>query len=290
MPDLRRAVKDSVFTCLFGQMEYALELYRSLHPEDTSVTEQDCEIVTLENVLTSDLYNDFGFRVRNMLLLLMEAQATFSPNVVLRIFLYLAETYKRYVEQYSLNLYGSSPVSIPRPELFVIYTGSKVEVPEMLRLSDLYEGLGNVEVEVKVLRRSGAGDILDQYGRFCEIADECRKLKGQSQEAVSELLRRCREEGVLTAFLADKEKEVSDIMATLFSQQKIWEIHDYNLAKEAEKKGLEKGLEKGMEKGMELNLLANLKALMDKLGYSAEQAMDMLSVPPENRARLLPLL
>ena len=68
-------------------------------------------------------------------------------------------------------------------------------------------------------------------------------------------------------------------MATLFSQQKIWEIHDYNVAKEAEKKG--------MEKGMELNLLANLKALMDKLGYSAEQAMDMLSVPAENRARLL---
>lgn len=50
MPETRHAVKDSVFTCLFGKMEYALELYRALHPEDPNVTEEDCEIVTLENV------------------------------------------------------------------------------------------------------------------------------------------------------------------------------------------------------------------------------------------------
>ena len=31
---LKRTVKDSVFTDLFGQKRYLVQLYRSLHPED----------------------------------------------------------------------------------------------------------------------------------------------------------------------------------------------------------------------------------------------------------------
>ncbi len=31
---LKRTVKDSVFTDLFGQKRYLIQLYRSLHPED----------------------------------------------------------------------------------------------------------------------------------------------------------------------------------------------------------------------------------------------------------------
>lgn len=290
MPETRHAVKDSVFTCLFGKMEYALELYRALHPEDPNVTEEDCEIVTLENVLTVNQYNDFGLRVRDMLILLLEAQSTFSPNVVLRIFLYLAETYKRYVEQHKLNLYGSTSVRIPRPELYVVYTGPRADVPETLHLSDLYEGAGSVDLEVKVLRGSGTGDILDQYVRFCGIADACRVKYGRTLEAIQETLRLCREEGILAPFLASCEKEVGDIMVTLFSNEKLLEIRDYNVAKEAEARGMEKGIEKGMEKGMEkgteLTLLANLKSLMEKLGYTADQAMDTLSVPVETRTRL----
>lgn len=71
-------------------------------------------------------------------------------------------------------------------------------------------------------------------------------------------------------------------METLFDYEKILEIHDYHVAKDAE----EKGVEKGVEKGKELNLLANLKALMKNVGCTAAQAMDMLSVPEEARARL----
>ena len=36
---------------------------------------------------------------------------------------YLAAIYKEYVEEEKLDLYGSKPVSIPRPELYMIYTG-----------------------------------------------------------------------------------------------------------------------------------------------------------------------
>lgn len=300
MPGMKRAVKDSVFTLMFREPQYALQLYQALHPEDTDVTEDDCEIVTLENVLTIGEYNDFGLRVRNRLLLLVEAQSTFSRNVALRILLYLAATYKRHVEEHKLDLYGVRAVRIPRPELYVVYTGPRQDIPDTLHLSDLYEGEGVVklELEVKVCRSSGTQNILEQYVRFCKIADENRKEYGATPKTIEETLRQCRKEGILVPFLASREKEVQDIMVTLFDQEKLWEIHDYNVAKDARQagltegmekgieKGIEKGMEKGREEGAEMTLLTNLRALMKKLNFTAEEAMDTLGVPAETRDRL----
>ena len=46
---MKRTVKDSVFSCLFGDPKYACELYRYLHPEDSGVTEEDCKLICIEN-------------------------------------------------------------------------------------------------------------------------------------------------------------------------------------------------------------------------------------------------
>ena len=134
MPDMNRSVKGSVFTFLFKQPEYTRQLYLALHPEDTGVKESDLKLVTLENVLSTGLYNDLGIQVRDQLILLVEAQSTFSINIALRMLLYLAGTYKTYIEEQKLDLYSSHPVEIPRPELYVVYTGGRKEVPEILRL------------------------------------------------------------------------------------------------------------------------------------------------------------
>lgn len=37
------------------------------------VTEQDCKLITLENVISTGIYNDLGFQVRDKLFLLVEA-------------------------------------------------------------------------------------------------------------------------------------------------------------------------------------------------------------------------
>ena len=242
MAEMKRSVKDSVFTYLFKQPEYTRQLYLTLHPEDTDVKESDFKLVTLENVLTTGFYNDLGIQVRNRLILLVEAQSTFSVNIALRMLLYLAGTYKEYIEEQKLDLYGSHPVEIPRPELYVVYTGDREAVPETLRLSDLYQGVGSAEVEVKVLRDDGTGDILDQYVRFCKIADEQREKYGLTQQAIDETIRICIAENVLAPFLASRQKEVLEIMVTLFDQEKIAEIHDYNVAKAARQEGREEGI------------------------------------------------
>ena len=242
MAEMKRSVKDSVFTYLFKQPEYTRQLYLALHPEDTDVKESDFKLVTLENVLTTGFYNDLGIQVRNRLILLVEAQSTFSVNIALRMLLYLAGTYKEYIEEQKLDLYGSHPVEIPRPELYVVYTGGRKEIPETLHLSDLYQGAGSAEVEVKVLRDDGTGDILDQYVRFCKIADEQREKYGLTQQAIDETIRICIAENVLAPFLASRQKEVLEIMVTLFDQEKIAEIHDYNVAKAARQEGREEGI------------------------------------------------
>lgn len=45
-----------------------LKLYKTLHPEDNTATEDSLTDVTIENVLTDKLYNDLGFIVNNKLL------------------------------------------------------------------------------------------------------------------------------------------------------------------------------------------------------------------------------
>lgn len=286
MPGMRYTIKDSVFTFVFKQPEYARKLYLALHPEDTDVTEADCKLVTLENVLTTGLYNDVGIQVRDTLILLVEAQSIFSVNIVLRIFLYLAATYKEYVEEHKLNLYGTAAVTIPRPELYVVYTGDCEDVSNVLYLSDLYEGIGSAEVEVKVLRGNGNGDIVDEYVRFCRIADEERKRHGRNEKAVEETLRRCIEENVLAPFLMTRQKEVAEIMVTLFDQEKVMEIHDYHIAETARKDGLQEGRVEGRVEGT----LSSIKSLMETLGLSIEAAMNALKVPEDERSKYANML
>lgn len=163
MAEMKYTVKDSVFSFIFKQPENTRQLYLALHPEDTGVTEADCKLVTLEHVLTNGITNDLGFQVRDKLILLVEAQSKFSVNIALRMLLYLAATYKEYVDEQKLDLYGSKPVSIPRPEFYMVYTGAPRQMPEIMRLSDMYDGPGGAEIEIKVLRGTGEGNIVDQY-------------------------------------------------------------------------------------------------------------------------------
>ena len=281
MADMKRNVKDRVFTYLFKQPEYTRQLYLALHPEDTGVTEQDFKLVTLENILATGIYNDLGIQVRDKLILLVEAQSTFSVNIALRMLLYLAATYKEYVEEHMLDLYAGKAVVIPRPELYVVYTGDRQDIPDVLRLSDLYEGSGSAEIEVKVLRQEGVGDILDQYIQFCKVADEQRRLYGRTQKAIDETLRLCIEGNILTPFLASRQKEVLEIMVTLFDQEKVWEIREYNIAKAAEQAGMQKGHQKGLEDGI-CAMVATLKGLSVDKNLVAQKLVEHFGLLPQD--------
>ena len=71
----KRTVKNSIFLDLFKDKKYLLTLYKTLHPEDTKATENSLTDITIENVLTDNLYNDLGFIANNKLMILIEAQS-----------------------------------------------------------------------------------------------------------------------------------------------------------------------------------------------------------------------
>lgn len=223
MPEMKRTFKDSVFTYLFSEPKYTRELYLYLHPEDQGVTEDECKLITTENILAVGEYNDLGLQVRDKLILLVEAQSTLSPNMPLRMLMYLVSAYKAYLTENDLSLYSTKAITVPRPELYMVYTGNTTNVPEIMRLSDLYEDSGDAEITVKVLR-GGDDSILGQYVTFCKIADEQRALHGLTREAIQETMRICQERGVLIPFLTARRKEVIDIMEMLFSQEEVWEM------------------------------------------------------------------
>jgi hypothetical protein len=77
----KRTTKNSVFLNLFGDKKYLLQMYQALYPEDADATQDDLDIVTIENILTDNLYNDLGIIVHgDKLLLLLEAQGN-NPNL-----------------------------------------------------------------------------------------------------------------------------------------------------------------------------------------------------------------
>lgn len=274
---MKRNLKDSVFTYLFSDPQYARELYLYLHPEDADVSEEECKIVTTENILSDGQYNDLGIQVRDRIIVLVEAQSTFSANLPLRMLMYLAATYKRYIAENDILLYSSKMISVPKAELYMVYTGAKENAPEILRLSDLCGGGGSVEVTVKVLC-GGDSSILGQYVDFCKVADEQRALHGLTKRAIQETIRICLERGILVPFLTSKREEVIDIMEMLFSQEEVWEMERRYIMKE------------GMEKGLEKGLLLAIRGLMESTSMTAENAMSSLKIAESDRPRYMELL
>ena len=220
----KRTAKNSVFLDLFQDKRNLLELYKTLHPEDTDATEDTLDIVTIDNVLTDNLYNDLGIMAGNdKLLLLLEAQSSWTVNILIRILLYLAQSYHEYFERTAQSLYKSTKVKMPKPELYVIYTGNKGRKPDTITLSQEFFDSADIDIEVKakVIYESDSEDIINQYIIFCKIFNEQTKLHGMTQKAVAETIRICKDRNVLKEYLLDREKEVVTIMMSLFDEEQI---------------------------------------------------------------------
>ena len=247
----KKTAKDSIFRDLFENPKYLLQLYQVLHPEDRKVTEDQISSVTIQNVLLDQMYNDLGFVVKERLLLLVEAQSTWSKNIVIRVLLYLANTWKEYIQNKKLNIYGSGGMLLPKPELYVIYTGERKERPEWIFLSEeFFPGQECfVDVKVRMLYDGKEGDILNQYVTFTKIYNEQVKEYGRTKEAVLETIYICKNRKILKEYLESREKEVVDIMMTLFDQE--YAVERYGDEKKAEGKaeGLAEGKVEGLAEG-----------------------------------------
>ncbi len=266
MKDIKRQYKDTIFTHLFSDKKYVLQLYNALHPEETDITEEMIDIVTLENVVINNQYNDLGFTVRDKLVVLVEAQSTWSVSIAVRMLLYLSQTYKEYIDKKDMYIYGNN-VAIPKPELYVVYTGSADIKKDYISLAEEFFGGDNeyLDVKLKVIQDNNYNDIISQYITFSKIADSEIKKHGSSAETFKRILDICRNENILKEYLISREKEVLDIMNLLFDSDRLIELYGKEQRNEGRLEGRLEGKKEGKKEGI---LLAKEKLI--KAGYNAD--------------------
>lgn len=243
----KHKIKDSVFTNLFQDKKYLLQLYKALHPEDRDVTEDEIADVTIKHVLIDADYNDLGFSIGNRLMVLVESQSTFTMNIIIRALMYLVQTYHDYFKRTSQNLYGSKKVNMPKPELYVIFTGDRKNIPDTITLSrEFFNGAKiAIDAEVKVLYQENEKDIIGQYIIFSKVYNEQRKLHGNTRQAVTETIRICKDRNVLKEYLESKEQEVVDIMMTLFDDEQILKAYTKDIEDNRDRETAKRMIQKG---------------------------------------------
>lgn len=277
-PRPKRTAKDTVFTSLFRDKEYLLQLYQALHPEDRKVKREDLTIVTLENIMAGGIYNDLGFLLKEKLIFLIEAQSTWIMNILIRALMYIVKSYQDYIYRTSQDIYGSRKVTLPKPEIYVIYTGSRKARPERISFAEeFFPGEECcLDVKINMVYDGKKGDIINQYITFTKIFDGQVKKHGLVERAVRETICICRDRNILKKYLEGRESEVVDIMLTLFSQEEVWDMHVRSREKEAAKEAsIRTMIEAGREFGVSQEDI--LEKIIDKFGLTrsfAHQKME----------------
>ena len=277
----QRAYRDSLFRDIFNNADRLPEIYEALLGIRT--TASDITLATINETLFSGIKNDVGFIVGNQHVLLTEHQSTTNANMPLRMLMYLAEVYRRYVDADAV--YRKRLIPLPAPKFYVFYNGiEKMPDTWSLHLSDAFEGrAADLELAVEII------NINHQPGR--PILEKCHALKSYSvfvakvresvkngstlEAAVGEAVRYCIANDYLGGYFRQKQKEeVFDMLNFAWDQERALEIR----AEEARADGRQEGL------------TASICNVMHSMNFSVEKAMDVLQIPADERAKYAALV
>ena len=136
---------------------------------------------------------------------------------------------------------------MPKPELYVIYTGNKGRKPDTISLSqEFFDGADiDIEIKAKVIYESDKDNIINEYIVFCKVFNEQIKEHGMTKQAVTETIRICKDRNILKQYLSSKEVEVVTIMMSLFDDEQIMRTYAKDIEKETERKTAERMIRKG---------------------------------------------
>ena len=247
-PKLSRQAKDHVFVDMFNQPKYCLELFNALHPEATDITEADIRNITISHVIVDKPYNDLGFTVKGRLLVLVEAQSTWSYNILVRLLLYFADTLLGIIDEHeSWDIHDTARLPLPIPEFYVIYSGERGNVPERISLKrDFYgEETAPIDLEARVISAESTEDIIGQYIIYAHVYDQQVKTHGRTRIAAEETVRLCKDRGVLREYLEAHEKEVINSMIMLFEQEEAVKRYGNRMKSEGHTEGRAEGQSEG---------------------------------------------
>lgn len=222
MKEIKSKIYDSIFEKLFSSKENIAKMYNELH--GTNYEDLNIEILDIEKVLINDVYNDLGFIANDKIIMLVEAQSTFSHNIVLRMLIYLFESYKNYIfnnKERRNKLYSTSKLIIPTPELYVLYNGEKHYHDNIISLKDVYGDGFPIDAKVNIIDKNNCPKqgYVKEYIDLIEIFKENKNKYDDPKEAVNKTLDYCIENNILKDFISSRKKEVADSMMHFINEE-----------------------------------------------------------------------
>ena len=258
MANAKHNYKDNTFCALFSEKKNLIELYNALSGSSFDM-DTPVEIVTLDNTFFGDRENDLSFIIDNRWIVLAEQQSTLSPNIPLRMLVYVARQYENLA--FSRDIYSRKLVKIPTPELYVFYNGTQdAPVEQEMKLSDAFMAECDkiaLEVAVKFINVN--------YEKGAEILKRCKAMEGYSlllhmireeceatgelKTAIEKCIRKCVEEGIIADFLKEHGGEVMSFLFEKLTREECEAIREADGFEEGYAKGIEKGEASGFAKG-----------------------------------------
>ena len=289
-----RKYKDSVFCDYMSDGPKLVELYNAVYgtnyPSDTPV-----EINTLDNVLYMDRVNDISFTLDGKYVVLLEQQSTLNDNIPLRMGIYVMRLYEKLLQ--SNNLYRRRRISLFTPQFIMLYNGGENQPEHTVEyLSDAFtEPVGHprlqLEVDVFNISRNGAHvpellqrcKSLGDYSTLIELIEEYKRQGNDIGEAIRLALLDCLQQGVMQDYLEAKGAEVQNMIFTEWNWEDAFRVRGEEEFAAGLEEGKLEGEKSGIRKGELKKTLEDIQNLMETLQLSAEQAMDALKIPQEER-------
>ena len=268
-PVPNRNYKSSIFTMLFSDKRELLGLYNAVSGKDYKDPGL-LEVNTLENAIYMAIKNDLSFVIDSQLSL-YEHQSTYSPNLPLRMLLYLADLYADMTK--NENLYGKKKVKIPPPQFIIFYNGVERQPDRrILRLSDLYEveeEEHKLELEAVMLNVNAGHnrELLQSCKTLADYAEYTACIRKYAEEmdtedAVECAIVECIQEGILEEFLRKNRAEAK--------RMSIYEYDQARHIRQEREDAWEEGWSEGRNEGRQEEK-RSVAARLAEMGMTAEQ-------------------
>ena len=218
----QKEYKDRLFKFIFGNpdnKQWTLSLYNAMN--GTDYTNPDgIRFNTIGDAVYMGMKNDVSFIIC-FEMNLWEHQGSFNPNMPMRFFLYAGRLYEKYITTSNYYQYSRSLQPVPRPVCVCFYNGTE-EQPEkqVLKLSDAYQGEGDIEVRVTMLnincgknqRLMDACEPLKEYAWLVDTVRRHQQEKMDLDAAVDAAISEMPDEYAIKPFLVENRAEGTKIL------------------------------------------------------------------------------
>ena len=246
----KRNYKDSLFRHIFNHKARLRNLYEAL--SGRKVNASDIRINTLRGTFFNGVKNDISFQIKGRLVVLIEQQSSWNPNMPLRFLWYLAKLYRRQVPrdmQYHIKL-----VPLETPEFYVLYNGRETEPPyQVLRLEDAFEetpvgdSLLRLDVPCYNVNATPGNELLEKcyelrsYSVFVAKVREGRDSGMTLDDAIIAAIHYCSNQDLMADYFKENESEVLDMVSTKWDWNEALRVAKEDAAEMAREEGMEKG-------------------------------------------------